>query len=504
MNVLIRVDSSLQIGSGHVARCLALAGGLRAQGAEVVFASRPLPGHMLEKVSEAGFCLYLLPTPSTDALAEDDNFWFGGVGWQLDAIQTADCAQHIVGHIDWLLVDHYGIDHRWEQLLRPCTHRIAVIDDLANRFHDCDLLIDSNLQAADLDRYQSLLPVGCVRLLGPRYVPLREEFAQQRTSLRVRDGELRRLLVFFGGMDASDQTSMALQAIADMESPAIETDVVVGGTNPRRESIQQFCLLHPAFHYHCQTNDMAQLMASADLAIGAGGTTTWERCTLGLPSVVVTVADNQIPATLEMARQGRVFYLGQHGTVQQKTLTHLLESLRTMPHWLTLQTARGMELVDGLGLQRVLHSFSLPLLGLRAATLEDCQRVYDWRNDPQTRSVSHNAQPIPYGTHAQWFSQALDNPSRILLIGLAEGQAVGVLRYDLGERKAIVSINLAPERRGQGLGAPLLRQGSLWMQEHQPGVREIHAEILAGNDASQAIFVDAGYKPSFSTWIQQL
>ena len=502
MQVLIRVDSSFEIGSGHVARCLVLANGLRAQGAQVGFVSRPLAGNLLGAVQEAGFALHVLPVVAAQpaATAHEAAIWFGGNDWEDDAEQTADYTRQIEGGVDWLVVDHYGIDSGWEQRLRPWVRRIAVLDDLANRSHDCDLLIDSNpREPKELDPYHALVPARCIQLLGLKYVLLRDEFALQRVSLRQRDGQLRRLLVFFGGMDASDQTSMALRAIAALEVEEWETDVVVGATNPHREAVAQFCRLHTGFHYHCQTSRMAELMASADLAIGGGGTTTWERFAVGLPSIVVTVADNQVPATLCMAAQGRLLYLGDHRRVREQSLTSLLASLQHMPHWLNLLSERSAEMLDGRGLSRVLRNFSSAALLLRLASMDDCRTVYEWRNDPQTRSVSHDHEPLSIETHTAWFRRSLENSQRILLIAEAEGQPVGVLRYDQDRGRALVSINMAPDRRGQGLGAPLLRLGTSWMKAHRPEVHTICAEILTGNVASENIFLDAGYRSFFST-----
>ena len=184
------------------------------------------------------------------------------------------------------LVDcrHYGIDNRWEAQLRPHVNKIAVIDDLANRTHDCELLIDANLQFGGFRRYDGLVPPHCIRL---RSIQSTRCFAGNslRNALHCGpDGQVRRILVFFGGMDRSNETYKALQAIASLHRDEVETNAVVGATNPHKEEVREFCVAHPGFHYYCQTDGMAKLMAAADLAIGA-----WRHIHLGTLRIRVAV-----------------------------------------------------------------------------------------------------------------------------------------------------------------------------------------------------------------------
>ena len=500
MDVLIRVDSSQKIGSGHVVRSLTLAERLRARGAHVQFLSCEMPGNVLALVRHAGFGVLPLSLPAAGGDTESDSIWFHGKSWQADAAECLSLARAFAEGVDWLIVDHYGVDRRWEAQMRPHVKRIAVIDDLANRSHDCDLLIDPNLQVENFSRYDGLVPPECFRMQGPKYALLRPEFAEQRVTLRKRDGQVRRILVSFGGTDPSDQTSKTLQAIASLQRDGIATDVVVGATNPHNETVREFCLAHPGFAFHCQTEKLAHLMAAADLAIGAGGITTWERCAVALPSIVITVADNQVPSTLAMAEHGCLLYLGNGDEVSAEAIAHIVAGLLEMPRWLLLMSARSAELVDGRGAERIARFFTTPVSTLREARWEDSEAILAWRNDEQTRSVSHDSRPILVEDHERWFRQALSNPERILLIAEVEGSAVGMLRYDMEREKAIVSINLGPEWRGQGLGVQLLRSGTEWMRRHHPGVREIRAEVLHQNKASHAVFVDAGYIPYCSTY----
>jgi UDP-2,4-diacetamido-2,4,6-trideoxy-beta-L-altropyranose hydrolase len=338
----MRLDSSEQIGSGHLTRCLALAEGLREQGANVVFASRASVGNLLALVERAEF--RVLPVPDSPCDPDPSG--------NKDATTFMAGADAMGGKPDWLVIDHYGIGRMWETQMRPYVRSIAVIDDLADREHECDVLIDANFHPDSVNRYADKLPAHCVQLLGPKYALLRGEFLQERAHLQNRTGlvrriqaqrvqaqrmlaqpilaqriQIQRILVFFGGVDLSNQTLKALGAIASLDRREIATDVVVGATNPHRGSVQEFCATHPDFAFHCQTAEMAMLMGQADLAIGAGGTTMWERCAMGLPSLVVTVAENQVPSTAAMACEGLLRYLGSSTEVSQSMIAHALLGL---------------------------------------------------------------------------------------------------------------------------------------------------------------------------------
>lgn len=300
MRIIVRTDASVEIGSGHLMRCLTLADQLRNDGSEVAFVCRDLPGGMFDLLYARGYRSVKLPMAET-----------GKDTQQFDAGETVKAAGRLFPDgVDWLVVDHYQLDTVWERLLRPHARRLMVIDDLANRSHDCDLLLDQNYYRDLNQRYQGLLPERCVTLLGPAYVLLRPEFAEARQRLRARDGTVRRILIFFGGSDPTNQTRKALDAIKLISRPEIAVDVVVGASNPYRDEIQALSQEMPKVQYHCQVSNMAELIEAADIAIGAGGATTWERCSLGLPTLTVVFADNQLQTTLDLEQLGAIEFLG--------------------------------------------------------------------------------------------------------------------------------------------------------------------------------------------------
>lgn len=288
MNVIIRTDASVQIGSGHVMRCLTVAKKLRNEGCSVQFWMEPLEGNLISFVKAEGF----------DNLTEPQN-------------------------ADLYIIDHYKLGVEWEQSIRPFTKKIAVIDDLA-RAHECDLLLDQNVVPHYETRYDGLVPAHCVKLLGPKYLMMREEFIEARKQVKKRKTDVNRLLVFMGGTDPTNETMKILQALEFYRFSYI--DVVVGNGNPIKMKIERICR-NRGYTFHCQIDYMANLMLQADFAIGAGGATMWERCYVGLPSSATIVADNQSVTTEFAAKLGVVKNLGWHEQVTVETYKQLLKKI---------------------------------------------------------------------------------------------------------------------------------------------------------------------------------
>ncbi|MBT0653111.1 UDP-2,4-diacetamido-2,4,6-trideoxy-beta-L-altropyranose hydrolase [Geomobilimonas luticola] len=360
MNVIFRTDASLQIGSGHVMRCLTLAGELKQRGADVMFVCREHPGNLIGLIEGKGYRVELLPQPPADYIATAEDVAHApllGVHWNQDAAETVAALDG--GQPHWLVVDHYALDRRWEQILRTRVGKIMVIDDLADRHHDCDLLLDQNLYQNMETRYDALVPENCVKLLGPRHALLRPEFTAARRSLRQRDGVIRRVFVFFGGVDPTNETYRALQALAGIADRRFSVDVVVGGGNPHKEQIREFCAAHDGYIYHCQVDNMAELMSVADLAIGAGGSTTWERCSLGLPAIIVALAENQINIAESAHSANALIYIGKAAEVNAEEIAkHITAVLNDAP-LIKFLSQRAQQLVEGTGVVLIVNFMGL-------------------------------------------------------------------------------------------------------------------------------------------------
>lgn len=272
MNIAFRADASVQIGSGHVLRCLTLAESLCENGASVFFVSRDHSGNLCDFISEKGIKVFRLPAgrvaPPSKGRMLTHASWLGA-SLDEDADQTLQILKK-QGAVDWLIVDCYALDERWERQMRRFARNVMVIDDIADRPHDCNLLLDQNLYDDMEHRYDALVPAGCRKLLGPRYALLRREFIEARRALRQRDGVVRRILVFFGGADATNETEKALRAFRLLERHDIRVDVVVGKANPHRERIETVCREQKNVRFFCNVDNMAQLMTAADLSLGGG------------------------------------------------------------------------------------------------------------------------------------------------------------------------------------------------------------------------------------------
>lgn len=351
MKVAIRADASNQIGSGHVMRCATLAGLLRERGAEVTFVCRELDGNYCDWIETQGFAVLRLPAPGAGEITDhklDHARWLGVT----QARDSAETQRAMAGSsCDWLIVDHYAIDAEWETEMRRLARRILVIDDLADRRHAADLLLDQNLQSKPA-RYARWLPDTCSQLLGPTYALLRPEFSGLRTVAEVRSGGLNRLLVFMGGSDPNNVTLRVLQAV-QRSGLGVVTDVVMGVAAPHLDVVREQCASMADCTLHVQTKDMAQLMAKADLMIGAPGSATWERCCVGLPSVLVAFAENQRDLGAQVACRRAAIYLGEADEVPDERLIRVLTKLIARPTLLRRMSQRAKQLADGHGAMRV-------------------------------------------------------------------------------------------------------------------------------------------------------
>jgi UDP-2,4-diacetamido-2,4,6-trideoxy-beta-L-altropyranose hydrolase len=352
MRVALRVDASREIGIGHFMRTLTLADELRASGAATRFISRHLPESLRSLLGSKGHELALLASDS-EPVDELPHARFLGTSQQCDARDTL--AALAGRRWDWLVVDHYGLDSRWESVVRGAARRIMAIDDVADRDHDSDLLLDQNLYAGMSARYEGRVPPGCRTMLGPSYALLRPEFRLLREAASPRANAVRRVLVFFGGGDPHDFTGHAVAALARLGSRRLEVDVVIGSENRRCEQIEAQCRAG-GFDCHVQTAKMAELMAAADLAAGAGGSASWERCCVGLPAVCVAFAQNQVDIARALDDAGACWYVGGVETATESRIEQALRSLMEDDARRVRMSATAFGLVDGRGAERVLRA----------------------------------------------------------------------------------------------------------------------------------------------------
>jgi len=360
MRVAFRTDASSQIGTGHVMRCLTLADALREHGAECQFVCREHEANLMDHICSRGYQIDALPKPDVNASSESGvahASWLG-VDWQTDANQTRQALGNEA--FDWLIVDHYALDHRWESALRSSCKRMMAIDDLADRQHDCDLLLDQNY-GSSAERYRGFVPADSAQCHGPEYALLKPVYAERRAQLPARDGQVRRVLIYFGGgADATNLTHLAVQAFQAPELAHIELDIVVGAAYAHQSSLEELVAQRGNATIHRQLPDLADLMAKSDLAIGAGGATTWERCCMGLPTIVISIAENQRPSCEALSADQLIDYLGHVNHVTSEFIRDRVLSLLTTPNLLRELSERGLKLVDGNGVLKVIKMMTHP------------------------------------------------------------------------------------------------------------------------------------------------
>jgi UDP-2,4-diacetamido-2,4,6-trideoxy-beta-L-altropyranose hydrolase len=338
LRILFRADASVEIGSGHVFRCAALAHRLVSADHDVQFVCRELTGDLTPWLEAQGFRVHRLFAHGGSELTEEKD--------------AHACRDAIGGHLcDLAVVDHYGLGTAWERAMMDVADRIFVIDDLG-RDHDCHLLLDQNYSNPTHERYRSRVPSHCQLLLGPKFALLRPEFAERRAaSLSRPRNELSRLLVFMGGSDPFNETCKALNGIGQIEHFNLIVDVVIGNANPHWRAVETACATLRTATLHVQTAGMAKLMAEADCAIGAAGSTTWERCALGVPALVTILAENQAPIAEALDSIGAHRLLGRQGELATGGYAHALRALHG--YELTQMSHIAAHLCDGQGAGRV-------------------------------------------------------------------------------------------------------------------------------------------------------
>ncbi|OLN24029.1 UDP-2,4-diacetamido-2,4,6-trideoxy-beta-L-altropyranose hydrolase [Domibacillus antri] len=322
MNVIIRTDASVEIGTGHVMRCLTLANQFKKNNVNVSFVCRAFTGNLISLIKDQGFAIHVLP-----AMTDQYHWQWIKENWAKDAQETQRFIHQMDSEVDLLIVDHYELNIKWEEAIRSSVKYIMVMDDLANRPHNCHILLDQNYYLDSEKRYEKLVPHSCMQLIGPNYALLREEFLILDPLKTDRDGTIKNILVFFGGTDPTGETIKALKALHYLNKKDITVNVVLGSSNPRKECIKEFCAKMTNVHYHSQINYMAKLMVQADLAIGAGGSTSWERCYLGLPAITIILADNQKELTEAVTSFGAMYCLGES---QNVTPAHIMDKIREL------------------------------------------------------------------------------------------------------------------------------------------------------------------------------
>jgi len=479
---VFRFEANATVGIGHAMRCNTLQARLEALGWRCHWALDAASADFLANSVPPGALIKLLGTTPEETAAE---------------ITAA------VGTCDLLVIDHYGIDAMFAQAMRSDAKRIVYFDDLANREMATDIVLNPT-PGFTAQQYAPLIQNAARCLLGPDFALLRQQFPAARPkSLSAHAGAVKKILIAFGGVDPLDGSSLAIEAL--IARPSLAATIVLGSGAPHLGKVVELAAAHPdRFHVRTDLADMAGAMADADLVIGAPGISTWERSCLGLPSVLVGIAENQRANAAIVERSGAGLIAGFLTDTPRATvaaeLGRQIDRLVAEPALVRRLSEAAAALCDGRGVQRVvtalLSSPSLKngkSLDLRLVEAADEKRLLDWQSAPETRRYALNSKvPTPSEHHA-WLQAKLASDRDWFLIGEIAGEAVGFVRLDwMGEDKGrpqyLISIATAPGRYGEGIGGALLKGA----RSLAPG-GHFYAKVLAENAASMALFTSAEY-----------
>lgn len=481
MRFTFRVDSSPVIGMGHLMRCLTLANGLKKRGFECSFICRDFAENGSSQFIEGNFPIELMSIEGLQ-LSED---WLG-----VPSEKDVKDAIAIVSQksVDWLVIDHYQIDQQWQKEFRarfPDT-KIMVIDDLV-RSHDCDLLLDQTY-GRTADEYRSLVPENTTFCLGAEFALLRQEFRSLRAKQGNIDNNSRHILVTLGGGNQGKALRVIGRALRELFKKHKFTATVITGDVPDLY-LDDYKALGQSVDLLSFSNNIAEEMTKADFVIGAGGGTSWERCCLGLPTVVLTLAENQI----EIARILNEKEAGFSVATEQREIADAVEKLLTDPALLAKMSENAASLCDGAGVSRVINSILGTSLNFRDANADDARFIYEARYAGNASRFYRNKEVPTFDAHVAWLDKAFQSEDIHLSCMSLCGVDVAHVKLDKhSPTSGEIGICLAENWRGRGLGQAILETANRYFSDL--GIFQIHAEVHKDNRASANIFERAGYQ----------
>jgi len=477
--LVVRADATVVIGTGHVMRCLALAQAWQDAGGSCVFAmAEPTPA-VEERVVAEGIQVVRFRKTIPDS--------------SQDAAQLVELAR--ARGATWLVVDGYHFDAEYQRRLKDTELKLLWVDDNGESAHYyADLVLNQNAHAGD-GLYVRREPYTRL-LLGPRYALLRREFARWRDWKPEIARFGRKVLITMGGSDPDNVTSRVIEALGMVRVEGLEATVVVGGSNPHFESLQRLAArCGGSIRLLRNASTMPELLAWADVAVSAAGTTCWEMCLLGLPAILIDLAPNQRPIAEELDRRGVGIHLGNTHEVSAEKIASELEGLLRSQETRAAISQRAREVIDGKGVIRVVSAIQSGGLRLRRAEAKDCRLLWEWVNDPDVRAASFSTEQIPWKKHQSWFLRKMEDPDCYIFIGENdEGTPVGQIRVDQrSSEEGEIDVSLSREFRGCGYGGLLVALGAQRAFAETAWLR-LHAFVKAENEASWRAFERAGYK----------
>ena len=471
-------------------------------GANAVFVMRDLGLNAGALAANAGFSSLTLSAPGAGAVAEEvprtKYAQWAGVDWRIDAKETV---QILSGNSwSWLVVDHYAFDLRWHQVVAgELGVKTVIIDDLADRPIAADMLIDHNVDADHRSKFEGRVSDRTWILGGPRFALLGPAFVSAKRY--DFDKEVRSIGIFMGGIDEPNVSQTTLEACRVPARYMGPIEIATTSYNPNLANLRQRAANDPACTVSVDLPNLAEFFARHDLQIGAGGGASLERAMVGVPSLLLMIAENQRVVVHSMAQLGVAVAMEGTSQFTAESIGEYIAKLIADSELRAVLAQRSRLLVDGRGATRVALAMMKGELRLRKATREDAEMMFAWRNHSQTRAASLDSRELDLATHVQWLISSLANDDRLLMIGHVGTVDVGVIRFDTsGSNAAEVSLYLDPELHGVGLGKCLLRAGEEAMGYWRESITKINATVLAENSTSKNLFVESGYRFDGKYW----
>lgn len=500
IRIALRADTSKRIGRGHITRSLALGFALKSLGADVRLVTRKFAPGLAVLSASYGVRHIWLPAPRHSTVntgREGRSQAWGDVGWKQDAEQVVRALSR--WKPQWVVVDNYDLDQRWHRSVRlALSARIAVIDDLADRKLDADLLIDHNPHANHRRKYSGKIG-GSVRVLGgSRFALLGPAYRSPR-PFEVRR-KVKSVGVFMGGADTANLSSTAIRVCREDLNFDGPIEVVTTALNQNVKELGRVAR-KLMVGMRIDLPELSRFFQRHDLQIGAGGGASWERSSIGVPSVLLQAAENQ-SAVLAALRAHHAAVVVRHtGPDLRRRLASAVRVLLKDRRRRELLCVRSRALVDGRGAERVAVCLMASGLQIRRGSSRDARLIFQWRNHSSIRSKSSNSRKISWSEHRQWLNRYLRSKNHHLLIGMIGTRSVGVVRLDETSDSIVeVSIYLDPGLQGLGLGTQLLASAEDFYLERKGVEKQFVARVLAGNRASKALFSGAGYRYTRGLW----
>lgn len=518
--VVFRVDASIEIGSGHIMRCLTLANELKYHGKSCVFITRNLPENLSDKIEISGHEIARLSKKENlPASRSKDQYssWLGTT----EIADATDCLSSLYPFIkNWampelVICDHYGLSAEWEKMMREnLKSPIAIIDDLSNRKHDCDWLIDTTFGKSKND-YSGLVPEKCKLMIGSQYALLRPEFAQLRKqTLKARDDDyakkqpVKNLLISMGGVDKDNITMMILKTLSQLDdAPKFIAHILIGGAYPHFDELKLMVKNLPfSIKIHQDISNVASLFAMADICIGASGSSTWERACLGLPTINIVLAKNQNTIAQKMVEIDAIVDAGEFEKIDRENfinnfLNPMLNDIN-IRHQLSINSRK---ICDGEGAQRINDSLlSLSTkhnkqVKIRQASENDIELVYNWQCLPETRKYSNNSNIPSWEEHQSWMQKKLLEENSYFYIIKYDKKNAGVVRLEMDKNSDdntyIISIFIAPKFFGYGIASAALQAVANYHKSFN-----LIAQVKDNNKPSINLFLRNGYKKYKYEW----